>query len=270
MTDGRRRAVFAALVAACVIAVAISMVRAAGGDEGGTSAAAARAQAPVGGSSGGPVLVYRSMDLRRKSTFGRVVTANAGATVTGQTEGPLACDRVAFSGGRGICLHQRGTLSKATSVKVLDDRWRVLRSLNVDGIPSRTRVSPGGRLGALTTFVAGHAYGSPGSFSTSTVLLDLAHGRTIGNLESFTVELDGHKVAPPDRNFWGATFAADEDTFYATFATGHHHYLVRGSVRSRRMTVLRDNVECPSLSPTARASATRRPSTAPGASPCST
>jgi len=149
MTDRRRRAVFAALVAACAIAVAISMVRAAGGDDDSSSAAAARA--PVGGSSRGPVLVYRSMDLRHKSTFGRVITANAGLTVTGQTAGPMACDRVAFGGGgRGICLHQRGTLSKATSVKVLDDHWRVLRSLNVDGIPSRTRVSPGGRLGALT------------------------------------------------------------------------------------------------------------------------
>ena len=91
MTDRRRRAVFVALVAACVIAVAISMVRAAGGDEESSSAAAARGQAPVGGSSRGPVLVFRSMDLRHKSTFGRVITANAGLTHQGVALFAVGC-----------------------------------------------------------------------------------------------------------------------------------------------------------------------------------
>ena len=41
----------------------------------------------------------------------------------------------------------------------------------------------------------------------------------------------------------------DSDRFYATLATGDHHYLVEGSVGGREMRVLRDGVECPSLSP---------------------
>ena len=163
--------------------------------------------------------------------------------------GPQTCDRVAFAGGRGICLRLRGTLGDATAVTVFDAHWRVRRSFRTAGLPSRTRVSPDGSLGAITTFVSGHAYGSPGTFSTATTLLDLAHGRTLGNLERFTIVRGGRTVAPRDRNLWGVTFARDEDTFYATLATGGDHLLVRGSVRARRLVVLRGDVECPSLSP---------------------
>ncbi len=41
----------------------------------------------------------------------------------------------------------------------------------------------------------------------------------------------------------------DSDRFYATLGTGDHHYLVEGSIKGREMKVLRDGVECPSLSP---------------------
>jgi Tol biopolymer transport system component len=45
------------------------------------------------------------------------------------------------------------------------------------------------------------------------------------------------------------TFAADPNRFYATLGTGGDHYLVEGNLRRRTMRVLRDGVECPSLSP---------------------
>ena len=49
-------------------------------------------------------------------------------------------------------------------------------------------MSPDGRYGAVTLFVTGHAYATPGAFSTQTTLIDLAHaGSKIADLEQFTV-----------------------------------------------------------------------------------
>ena len=50
-------------------------------------------------------------------------------------------------------------------------------------------------------------------------------------------------------NFWGVTFARDSNVFYATLMTNRQTYLVKGDVAAQAMTVLRENVECPSLSP---------------------
>jgi Tol biopolymer transport system component len=47
---------------------------------------------------------------------------------------------------------------------------------------------------------------------------------------------------------WGVTFV-DDDTFYATASSGGRTWLVRGSVSQRRLTSIREDVECPSLSP---------------------
>ena len=52
-----------------------------------------------------------------------------------------------------------------------------------------------------------------------------------------------------DFNFWGVTFAADSDTFYATLSSGGVNYLIVGRVTTRRVQVVRADVECPSLSP---------------------
>jgi hypothetical protein len=116
------------------------------------------------------------------------------------------------------------------------------------GAPSRTRVSPSGRLAASTVFITGDSYNS-GGFSTRTTLFDLAAGKVLGDLEDFNVEKDGRPFKNQDFNFWGVTFAADDDRFYATLASGNVPYLIEGSVARRTARVIREVVECPSLSP---------------------
>src|SRR5262249_35103742 len=74
-------------------------------------------------------------------------------------------------------------------------------------------------------------------------------GAVVADLESFQVEKDGRPIAASDFNFWGVTFARDGNRFYATLGTGDTRYLVEGDIAARRMRVLRDGVECPSLSP---------------------
>jgi hypothetical protein len=156
--------------------------------------------------------------------------------------------RLHVAAGRGLCL------SIAPSgvdfrVSLLGRDLSPGTTISLPGVPSRARVSPDGRYGAVTTFVTGDPYTTTGAFSTRTVVIDMASGKPITDLERFTVVKDGQRLDAPDHNFWGVTFAQDSNRFYATLGTGEHHYLVRGSVRDRTLTVLRDGVECPSLSP---------------------
>ena len=56
-------------------------------------------------------------------------------------------------------------------------------------------------------------------------------------------------VDAADVQFWGVTFARDSDRFYATLATGGKTHLIGAASSARTARVIRDNVECPSLSP---------------------
>jgi hypothetical protein len=126
-----------------------------------------------------------------------------------------------------------------------------VNTIPLSGLPSRARVSEDGRYGAMTVFVSGDSYlESSTAFSTRTYVVEMASGKAIDQLEQFSVSKDGKPFDAIDFNFWGMTFDPnDSDRFYATLGTGDHHYLVAGSIKGREMKVLRDGVECPSLSP---------------------
>ena len=161
-----------------------------------------------------------------------------------------ACDRVYASADVRSCLQTTPAgLSTFTDV-VLDADGNTLASWQLPGIPSRTRVSPDGTLIASTAFVTGHSYAGTG-FSTETRITGL-DGTEYGNIEDFTLLVDGTPLNAADRNMWGVTFSADTDTFYATAASGSSTWLVRGSLSARTLTALRGGVECPSLSPDGR------------------
>jgi hypothetical protein len=193
-------------------------------------------------------VLVRAVDPKRATLEGRLYrvdpTGEAGPRVV---KGP-ACLRFYEAGGSGLCL----TVARSGvdfRAKILDRAGDVRHTLTLTGVPSRARVAPNGRLGAMTTFVTGDSYTTPGQFSTRTTILDLAKGKPLVELEKFTVTKDGKRIQSQDFNFWGMTFAKDSDEFYATLATGGHHYLVHGRVSTRSVEVVRDNVECPSLSP---------------------
>jgi hypothetical protein len=163
---------------------------------------------------------------------------------------PLTCVRVAYEAGRGICLAQTRSLpTPAYTAEVFDRSLRVTHTFPLNGTPSRTRVSPDGRYGASTTFVAGDSYTNVGQFSTRTTIYDLVTGRSLGSLEDFAVSIDGRQVKRADFNFWGVTFARPSIRFYATLLTAGTTYLVQGDLRTRTLRAIHRNVECPSLSP---------------------
>ncbi|WP_283098984.1 MFS transporter [Frankia sp. AgB32] len=187
------------------------------------------------------------LDAAEGPGFGRVEAVDPARPGGPRAPTALFCDRVDQRAGRGLCLTDDRVRGRA-GITVFDDRLRVVRRLPADGLPSRTRVAPDGRIGAATTFVVGDAY-NVDSYSTRTVLVDLVAGRVLADLENFSITRGGHGFHAVDENFWGVTFAGDSDTFYATMHTGQHFYLIRGHARARRAEILRDGVECPSLSP---------------------
>ena len=194
-------------------------------------------------------VLFRDLDRSDTSNWGRMVVARLTAAEPRRFAGEERCERVYVRAGKGLCLVKGGGFGTLYSAEVLDARFHVVHRIPLAGIPSRARISPDGRFGATTTFVAGHSYNTPGKFSTQTLLLDLVHGTSITNLERFRITLNGAVVDKPDVNFWGVTFARDGRHFYATMATGHKTYLVIADIRTRTGRVLHENVECPSLSP---------------------
>ena len=193
-------------------------------------------------------LLVRAVDPRDSRLNGRVARVSLeGDATAGQIDG-LACQRVHMASGQGICLALAPSGVDYVA-RFFDRRFKARGELALEGLPSRARVSPSGRFASMTTFVTGHSYARAGEFSTSTTIVDVRRRKPLANLEEFEVFRDGERIDAPDFNFWGVTFAYDDDRFYATLATGGNRYLVEGSLRRRQVRVLRENVECPSLSP---------------------
>ena len=162
---------------------------------------------------------------------------------------PLTCERVHYAAGNGICLmHASAGLDHQVSVTLFDSDFKPRHQFTTEGILSRARVSPDGKYAAFTVFITGHSY-ADSDLSTATFLLDTATGANLGNLEEFETWKDGKLYQAPEFNFWGVTFAQDSNLFYATLQDLGKIYLVQGDVAARTLTVLHENVECPSLSP---------------------
>lgn len=242
--DRRNGKILAACVVLCLLVGAGYVVLAAfGPDETTTEARPQVREAAFPGR-----LMVRAVDPDNPRLNGRVYEIDDGVVRRGS--GDLACERVYFSAGRGLCmgLAPSGVDYRA---QVFNAKLRPIETLALTGFPSRARVSADGRYGAMTVFVSGDSYlESPTAFSTRTVIVEMDSGRQLGQLEQFDVTRDGMPLDAVDFNFWGITFdPEDSNRFYATLGTGGDHYLVEGDVRGRTMTVLRDGVECPSLSP---------------------
>jgi len=162
---------------------------------------------------------------------------------------PLTCNRIYFAGSHGICLASEAAGNSAVHfARIFDQEFQPTHRVALTGPPSRVRISADGRRAAATVFESGHSYAQEG-FSTRTSVIDLADGRIICDLEEFTVWKDGQRIHEKDFNFWGLTFAADGNAFYATLETGGVSYLVKGDIDRREIHVVRGGVECPSLSP---------------------
>jgi hypothetical protein len=191
-------------------------------------------------------VLFRSTAM--DDSYGKLALTRLDRAAERRVIATLSCDRVDYAGGRGVCLTAARSVLTAYSAIVFDHQFRPLATLALAGAPSRVRVSPDGKRAAVTVFVSGHSYGA--DFSTVTSIIDLRRGEyEVPNLEQLTVWQGAERFEAVDRNFWGVTFRNDADTFFVTVGSGGRTHLVEGSARGRSAKLLRDDVECPSLSP---------------------
>jgi len=241
--DSRRKKILAVLVVLCVFAGGAYVAVAALGPSQTTTDAHPEAGAVLAKTD----LMVRAVDPKQPTLNGGVFEVDNGRLRRG---GDLACERVYYAAGHGICMGVAPSGVDYTG-EIFNEDLEGEETIPLNGLPSRARVSEDGRYGSMTVFVTGDSYlESSTAFSTRTYVIDMAAGKVIGQLEQFDVTKEGKPFDGVDFNFWGMTFdPTDSNRFYATLGTGDHHYLVEGSFAEREMKVLRDGVECPSLSP---------------------
>ncbi|MDQ3871063.1 MAG: hypothetical protein M3301_05540 [Chloroflexota bacterium] len=193
-----------------------------------------------------PHLVFQN--VVRDENYAKIALAPLSAPNGPRTMTSLVCERVHYAAGQGLCLLPEKGLVSRLQAQIFGPDFQPHHTIPLNGSPTRARVSPDGRYAAATAFVYGHSY-ADANFSTQTTIIDIASGTHLGDLERFAVSRNGQRWRAPDFNLWGVTFARDSNRFYATLRTGGKTYLVEGDVAARSVRVLRENVECPSLSP---------------------
>lgn len=240
-----------AFVLACVVAVVIGGAAIGLGRRNAaeaarpTAATAADLALDVATVRAGGYIAFRSTALG--PTYGRLAVVPLAAPGGPRAVTSLECDRAYVTRAAGLCLSAARGAVTTYRATLLDAALSPRRGLPLAGIPSRARLSAAGTLAATTTFVGGHSYAQAG-FSTATTVHSVAAGKDYGNLEDFAVIRAGKRYRSADLNIWGVTFGTGA-RFYATVGTKGRTYLAEGDLGARRLTTLRENAECPSLSP---------------------
>lgn len=207
--------------------------------------AAASDQAPLS-LDGSPQLLF--IDSTPGPHYGRLAAVSLADPAGPRQQSDFPCSRVYAAVDRVLCLRAGNGIVPNFEAVIMDAGLRPIRTLPIAGIPSRARISRDGRIASWTVFVSGDSYLSMG-FSTRTSILDLVTGELIGSLEGFAIHRDGERYRAADVNFWGVTMTDDDNTFYATLSSAGQTYLVAGDLHAETVRTLRQNVECPSLSP---------------------
>jgi hypothetical protein len=193
-----------------------------------------------------PHVLFRNTTLG--NTFGQLALAPLDALDGPRYTTGLTCERVHFAAGAGLCLSANRGVITTYHAQLFDSSQTPGHATPLGGVPSRARVSPDGRLAALTYFVNGDSYAA-GGFSTRTLIVDTSTGGALANLEELKISRDGEPFESVDFNFWGVTFSTAPNVFYSTLSSGGKMHLIRGDVAARTGAVIGEAVECPSLSP---------------------
>jgi hypothetical protein len=234
---GRLRAYSIGVVGALVLVAAYAASPALGVDSA-RSPAVARLLA-------GPHLLFNTSDTRGGRLGVASLAKGHDHVVTG-----LDCQRVAFSGGRGVCLVTAHSATAEATGLILDSQLHVVRVFRFAGVPFSIAVRGDGLVAAFTTSGKpdNDTVGQPPP--TATTFIDLQTGKPIAALSSYTLLRHGRRSSLTG---WYSNVTFDErspDRFYAELMTqSNEAFLVRGSFTSRTLTVVRAGVESPALSP---------------------
>jgi hypothetical protein len=193
-----------------------------------------------------PFLMFRTLAPAR--AHGRVAMSSPSRSDRRYVT-PLQCGRVHFAGGQGVCLHEVADGTTVTYLADLFDRTlRRTQRLQLAGVPTRVRVSPDGRLAAVTTYAEEE---SPAGerLAIESVLIDLGDGRVVADLREFAIDAALAAAITGPIDFASVSFDKDGDRIFATLTTPLERYVVVGSLRERRLRALTANLATEALSP---------------------
>ena len=225
----RNGKILVALVVLCVVGGGAYVAVAALGPSQTTTDARPQAGAVLAQAD----LMVRAVDPKQPTSNGRVFEVDDGKVKP--RPGDLACERVYYAAGHGICMGVAPSGVDYTAT-VFDSKMQALNTIPLSGLPSRARVSEDGRYGAMTVFVTGDSYlESSTAFSTRTYVVDMASGKAVDQLEQFGVTQGRQALRRGRLQLLGDHLRpTDSNRFYATLGTGDHHYLVEGNIARAR------------------------------------
>ena len=195
--------------------------------------------------SSGPRIVFRNTAIG--PAYGRVAMVSLADPGGPRALTATSCDRVFVARTRTLCLASDAGVVTTYTAKTIVDPDRPAQDLPLSGITRRERLSDDAKLAATTSFVSGDSYAAT-SFSTRTIVSEIGTDRSF-DLEKFRLIHQGKAIAPGDRNYWGVTFASDDDAFYVTVKFGKTTWLASGRLSTATIATIRSDAECPSLSP---------------------
>lgn len=245
MTTRLRLLIISVVALALVGGVAAFVVHSRADQERTTAAAPTQNTVAEATVEAGPRIVFRNSALG--PAFGEVAMVPLAKPDQARALTGRQCDRVFATADRTLCLASDRGIVTTYSASVYAKGSSTPQNLQLSGSPSRARLSTDGKLASTTSFVAGDSYAAT-SFSTRTVVTRLANRQSL-DLEDFALIDGGKRITPIDRNYWGVTFAQDDDRFFVTVAYGGKTHLARGQLSTRRVETMRTDAECPSLSP---------------------
>ena len=219
MSARQRLIGFTVLCFVCIAATAVYLIRAKDRADRRAAAAGAAAAAPaaVRATQQEPHVLFRTW---RPPSRGMLGLSELDTPERNRRATALDCERIDFVAGKGICLGSGKSLLAPYSAVLLNSDLEPRKEILLSGPPSRVRISPDGRLAAVTVFQSGHSYELFGGFSTLTTIIDMNTGEVLHDLEMFNVTRDGKPFHAADFNFWGITFTARPRTLLRDPANG--------------------------------------------------
>lgn len=164
----------------------------------------------------------------------------------------LACHRLHYAAGAGLCaVQERAGSAVVHAVYTFDAAMGRRRRIAIPGIPTRLRVSPNGRRGAITSY-AEEETAAGERLATTSRIVDMATGRVVADLRAFRVDNETSATVAGPVDVASVAFERDGDRFFATVESGGERFLSSGSVGERRLTLLKTGVANEALSPDGR------------------
>ena len=161
------------------------------------------------------------------------------------------CMRVHIATDHGVCLAENeGVVASFTTTFFRAENLNADIKSYASALPSRARISPDGTFSAVTAFVSGSSYVDIGAETTTIVTIDeIDSNRLLRGANQFTIDSDEARFNNQNPQYWGITFAADEDEIYVTGFFGDKPEVMHGTLDNMTIEPTGWVGSCPSLSP---------------------